>query len=91
MALATRSAAAAVSPSLAEPGWKHTWPIPSVVLRSISLARPAAARAHLSGSAVATLSTYAAWTTTCSGLIPVSSSAAWKRSTRRGLIPLLSP
>ena len=42
-------------------------PRPSAVERSSSLARPAAARPHLSRPLVAVLSTYAAWTITCSG------------------------
>jgi len=62
-----------------------------VLERSISFASPALARAHLSSSGVATLSTYAACTTTFSGLIFVFASASLKRTTLSGLIFDLSP
>src|SRR5947209_16534652 len=75
----------------AEPGWKQTAPTPRALERSISLVSPALARAHLSSSGVATLSTYAACTTTLADLILVFASADLKRVTRSGLMVDLSP
>jgi hypothetical protein len=92
IAFATRLApASGPSARAVEPGWKHTPPTPSAVERSISLAKAAAERAHLSGSSVATFSTYAPCTMTCSAGMPVSASARRKRSTRSGRMVALSP
>ena len=65
---------------------KHRAPIPRAVERSSSFRRPAAARGHLVSSALAVLSTYAAWAITCPGAMLASASAARNRVTRSGRI-----
>ena len=57
IAFAIRFAAFAGVSSPAEPGWKQTEPAPRSLERSSSLVSPPLARAHFSGSGVATLST----------------------------------
>src|SRR5438270_12179055 len=91
IALPMRLAESDRSLAPAEPGWKQTAPTPSALDLSSSLVRPALALPHLSSSGVATLSTYAACTTTFAGLIFVLASAVLKRATRSGLIVDLSP